>query len=125
MRRDHQISLDDFCTRKLALPPRPCHHMGMDTSPTPYISPVLEPETMTALMLRYIDGQEEVAHQYANALLLRLSTDMDPEKAAQLARDIITEITNDIGIFESEEVASRTNVALRQLIDRVEAELTN
>lgn len=97
---------------------------GMDTSTTPHISPVLEPETMTALMLRYIDGYEEVAHQYARALLLRLSADVDPEEAAQLARDIVTEITNDIVTFEEEEVATRLDVALRQLIDRVEAELT-
>lgn len=99
--------------------------MGMDTSTTPHISPVLEPETMTALMLRYIDGYEELAHLYARALLLRLSADVDPEEAAQLARDIVTEITNDIVTFEEEEVASRTDAALRQLIDRVEAELTN
>lgn len=80
---------------------------------------------MTALMLRYIEGQEEVAHQYANALLLHLSTDVDLEEAAQLARDIVTEITNDIGTFEDEETAGRIDVALRQLIDRVEAELTD
>jgi len=97
----------------------------MDTSTTPYISPVLEPETMTALMLRYIEGYEELAHQYARALLLRLSTDVDLEEAAQLARDIVTEITNNIVTFEEEEVASRVDVALRQLINRVEAELTS
>ena len=97
----------------------------MDTSTTPRISPVLEPETMTALMLRYVDGHEEVAHQYARALLLHLSADMDLEEAAQLARDIVTEITNDIVTFEGEEGASRTDVALRRLIDRVEAELAD
>ena len=80
---------------------------------------------MTALMLRYIDGYEETAYQYARALLLRLSTDVDPEEAAQLARDIVTEITNDIAIFEEEGVASRVDVALRRLIDRVEAELVD
>lgn len=79
---------------------------------------------MTALMLRYALDHEEVAHQYARALLLRLSADVDLEEAAQLARDIVTEITNDIVTFEEEEVASRLDVALRQLIDRVEAELT-
>ena len=61
----------------LALPPPPCHHVGMDTSTTPRISPRLEPETMTALMLRYVEG---------------------------------------------EEVASRIDVALRRLIDRIEAD---
>lgn len=97
----------------------------MNTSTTPYISPVLKPETMTALMLRYIDGYEELAHQYARALLLRLSADVDPEEAAQLARDIVTEITNDIATFGEEEVASQIDVTLRKLIDLVEAELTN
>ena len=111
--------------RGLALPPHPCHHAGMDTSTTPHISPALEPETMTALMLRYIEGQEELAHLYARALLLRLSADVDPEEAAQLARDIVTEITNDIVTFEKEKTASRTDAALRRLIDLVEAELTN
>lgn len=109
----------------LTLPPHPCHHAGIDASTTPYISPALEPETMMALMLRYVEGREEVAHQYAHALLLRLSADMDPEEATQLARDIVTEATNDIRTFEEEEVANRINVALRQLINRVEAELTD
>lgn len=80
---------------------------------------------MMALMLRYALSREEVAHQYANALLLRLSADVDPEEAAQLAHDIVTEATNDIRDFEGEEVSSRVDVALRRLIDRVEAELTD
>lgn len=108
--------------RGLALVPHPCHHGGMDTSPTPYISPVLEPETMTALMLHYIEGQEEIAYQYARALVRRFTADLSVHDALRLARDIVTEVTNDIGIFETEEVASRTDVALRRLIDRVEAE---
>lgn len=41
---------------------------GMDTSPTPLVSPVLEPETMAALMLRYALNQEEVAHRIDVAL---------------------------------------------------------
>jgi len=97
----------------------------MDTSTTPHISPALEPETMTALMLRYALNREEVAHEYATVLLLRLSADMDPEEAAQLARDIVTESTNNIADVEGEEVASQLDVALRQLIDLVEAELTD
>ena len=97
----------------------------MDTSTTPHISPVLEPETMTALMLRYIDGQEEVAYQYALALVRRLTADLSTHDALRLARDIVTEVTNDIVTFEDEEKASRVDVALRQLIDRVEAELTD
>lgn len=94
----------------------------MDTSPTPYISPYLEPETMTALMLRYVGGYEETAYQYARALVRRLCADVGPYKVVQLARDIVTETTNDIRIFEDEETASRIDVALRRLIDRVEAD---
>lgn len=109
----------------LSLPPRLCHHTGMDTFPTPYISPVLEPETMTALMLRYIEGQEETAYQYARALVRHLTADLSVHDALRLARDIVTEITNDIGIFEEEGVASRIDVALRRLIDRVEDELAD
>lgn len=125
MHRGHQISLDGSCAQGLRRRPIHATIVDMDTSPTPYISPVLEPETMTALMLRYIEGQEELAYQYAHALLLRLSADVDPEEAARLARDIVAEVTNDIAIFENEEVASRIDVALRQLIDRVEAELAD
>ncbi len=80
---------------------------------------------MTALMLRYVEGYEETAYQYARALVRRLTADLSTYDALRLARDIITEVTNDIGIFESEEVASRIDVALRQLIDRVESELTD
>lgn len=80
---------------------------------------------MTALMLRYIEGQEEVAYQYALALVRRLTADLSVHDALRLARDIVTEITNDIGIFEEEGVASRVDVALRRLIDRVEVELAD
>lgn len=80
---------------------------------------------MTALMLRYVEGQEEVAYQYARALVRRLTADLSAHDALRLARDIVTEVTNDIRDFEGEEVASRTDAALRQLIDLVEAELTN
>lgn len=80
---------------------------------------------MTALMLHYIDGYEETAYQYARALVRRFTADLSVHDALRLARDIITETTNDIRIFEEEEAASRIDVALRQLIDRVEAELTD
>lgn len=99
--------------------------MGMDTSTTPYISPVLEPETMAALTLRYVEGQEEVAYQYARALVRRLTADLSVHDALRLARDIVTEVTNDIRIFEDEEEAGRVDVALRQLIDRVEDEMAD
>ena len=80
---------------------------------------------MTALMLRYIEGQEEVAYQYARALVHRLTADLSTHDALRLARDIVTEVTNDIGTFEEEGEASRVDVALRRLIDRVEAELAD
>ena len=81
---------------------------------------------MTALMLRYIEGQEETAYLYARALVRRLTADLSTHDALRLARDIVTEVTNDIGIFEEEEeTASRIDAALRRLIDRVEAELTD
>lgn len=80
---------------------------------------------MTALMLHYVEGQEEVAYQYARALVRRLTADLSTHDALRLARDIVTEVTNDIGIFEEESVADRVDVALRRLIDRVEAELTD
>lgn len=99
--------------------------MGIDTSPTPYVSPCLEPETVTALMLRYVEGYEEVAYQYARALVRRLTADLSTHDALRLARDIVTEVTNDIRIFEDEGTASRIDVALRRLIDRVEAELAD
>lgn len=80
---------------------------------------------MVALMLRYIDGYEEIAYQYALALVRRLTADLSVHDALRLARDIVTEVTNDIVTFEDEEVASRIDVALRQLIDRVEVELAD
>lgn len=80
---------------------------------------------MTALMLRYVEGYEETTYQYARALVRRFTADLPIHDALRLARDIVTETTNDIRIFEDEEVASRIDVALRQLIDRVEAELAD
>ena len=80
---------------------------------------------MTALTLRYALDNEEAAFQYARALVRRLTADLSVHDALRLARDIVTEVTNDIGNFEGEEVANRIDVALRRLIDRVEAELTN
>lgn len=94
----------------------------MDTSTTPCISPALEAETKAALMLRYVEDNEEVAYQYAHALVGFFTIDLDIPEAFQLARDIVTESTNDIRNFEGEEVASRIDVALRRLIDRVEAD---
>lgn len=105
--------------------PRLCHPGGMDTSPTPLISPALNPETMTALMLRYVEDNEEAAHQYARALVRRFTADLSAHDALRLARDIVTEATNDIQDFEGEEAASRIDVALRRTLDRVEVELAD
>lgn len=80
---------------------------------------------MAALMLRYAEGQEEVAYQYARALVRCFTADLSTHDALRLARGIVTEVTNDIRIFESEEVAGRIDAALRRLIDRVEAELAD
>nr|DAR91595.1 MAG TPA: hypothetical protein [Caudoviricetes sp.] len=96
----------------------------MDTSTTPRISPSLEPETMMALTPHYVEGNEEIAYQYARALLRRFTADLSVHDALRLTRDIVTEATNDIVTFEEEEVASRIDVALRQPIDRVEADET-
>lgn len=76
-------------------------------------------------MLRYVEGREDVAYQYAQSLVNFFTIDLDIPEALQLTRDIITEATNDIRNFEGEEVASRIDVALRRLIDRVEAELAD
>lgn len=75
-----------------------------------------------ALMLRYIEGQEEVAYQCARALVRRLTADLSVHDAFRLARDIVTEVTNDIRIFEEEEVAGQVDAALRRLLDRAEAD---
>lgn len=99
--------------------------MDMDTSSTPRISPVLEAETKAALMLRYVEDREDVAYQYAHSLVSFFTIDLDLPEAFQLARDIVTESTNDIRNFEGEETASRIDVALRRLIDRVEADLAD
>lgn len=108
--------------RGLALPPHPRHHTGMDTSTTPSISPALEPETMMALTLRYVEDHEVVADRYLRALLRHLMIDLYPRDAFRLVRDIVTESTNDIVDFEGEEAASRVDVALRRLIDHAEAD---
>lgn len=80
---------------------------------------------MMALMLRYVENHEDVAYQYAHALVSFFTIDLDIPEAVQLTRDIVTESTNDIRDFEGEEAASRIDVALRRLIDHVEAELAD
>lgn len=80
---------------------------------------------MMALMLRYVEGHEEVAHQYARTLLGAFAADPYVEDALQLTHDLVTETTNDIRTFEGEEVSSRIDTALRRLINRVKAELAD
>jgi hypothetical protein len=99
--------------------------MGMDTSTAPHISPDLEPETLAALMLRYVEIREDVAYQCTRALVSALTAELEVSGALCLTRDIVTESTNDIRNFEGGEVASRIDVALRRLIDRVDAELAD
>lgn len=94
----------------------------MDTSTTPHISPALNPETMMALTLRYVENNEKAADQYLRAMLRLFMFDLYPDEGFQLVRDLAVESTNDIREFEGVEVASRINVALRQLIDRAEAD---
>lgn len=74
-------------------------------------------------MLHYAEDHEEVAYQHAHSLVSFFTIDLDIPEALQLTRDIVTESANDIRDIEGEEVASRIDVALRRLIDRVEAEL--
>lgn len=80
-----------------------------------------------ALALRYVEDHEEVAHQYVLALVSALAAAEDSGVSGALSptRDITTESTNDIRNFEGEETASRIDVALRRLIDRIDAELTD
>lgn len=77
---------------------------------------------MMALMLRYLEDHEEVAYQYARTLVGAFAADPYIPDALQLTHDLVTESVNDIRTFEGEEVASRINVALRHLLNRVEAE---
>lgn len=77
---------------------------------------------MMALMLRYVEDHDEVAYQYARTLVGAFAADPYIPDALQLTHDLVTESVNDIRTFEGEEVASRINVALRQLLNRVEAE---
>lgn len=94
----------------------------MDTSTAPHISSALEPETMMALALRYVEDREEVADQYLRAILRLFMFDLYPDEGFQLVRDFAAESTNDIREFEGVEAASRINVALRRMIDRAEAD---
>lgn len=75
-----------------------------------------------ALTLRYVEDNEAAADQYLRAMLRLFMFDLYPDEGFQLVRDLAVESTNDIREFEGVETASRINVALRRLIDRVEAD---
>ena len=89
---------------------------GMDTSTAP------EPKVMLALTLRYAKDNEEAADQYLRAALRFFMFDLYPHEAFKLVRTFTADTTDVIRDLEGEEVASRIDVALRQLIDRVEAD---
>ena len=80
---------------------------------------------MTALILRYVEDNEEAAYQYARALVHHFISDLSTYDALLLAHSIVTEATNDIREFEGEGAASRVDVALRRMINRAGAELTD
>jgi hypothetical protein len=77
---------------------------------------------MMALILRYVEDNEGAADQYLRAMLRLFMFHLYPDEGFQLVRDFAAESTNDIRNFEGVEAASRINVALRRLIDRVEAD---
>lgn len=55
---------------------------------------------MTALMLRYVEDHEEIAYQCTRALINALTVELQVSGAPCLARDIVTESTNNIRNFE-------------------------
>lgn len=77
--------------------------MGTDTSTAPRIPLKLEPETMTALTLRYVEDNEEAADQYLRAMLRLFMFDLHPDEGFQLVHDFAAESTNDIRNFEGAE----------------------
>jgi hypothetical protein len=88
----------------------------MDTSTAP------EPKVMLALTLRYVEDNEGAADRYLRAALRFFMFDLYPHEAFELVRAFTTDTTDFIRDLEGEEVASRIDVALRQLIDRAEAD---
>lgn len=78
-----------------------------------------------ALTLRYVEDNEEAADQHLRAMLRFFTFDLYPSQAFRLVRSFVIESTNDIRDSDGEEAASRIDVALRRLIDRVEVELAD
>lgn len=77
-----------------------------------------------ALTLRYVEDHEETADRYLRATLRSFMYDLYPHEAFELIHTFATETVDEIRDFEGEEVASRIGAALRQLIDRAEADET-
>lgn len=94
----------------------------MDISTFLCASPVSMPETMMALVLRYVEEHEATADRYLRATLRFFMFDLYPREAFELVRTFTTETASEIRDFEGEEVASRIDAALRRLIDRAEAD---
>ena len=88
----------------------------MDTSTAP------EPKIMLALTLRYAEDNEEAADRYLRAALRFFMFDLYPHEAFELVRTFAIDTADNIRDLEGEEVASRIGAALRQLIDRAEAD---
>ena len=63
-----------------------------------------------ALMLRYVEDNEEVARQYARVMIRSFMFDLDTRDVYHLMNNIITETTNDIRKFEGG-AASRSDVS--------------
>ena len=78
---------------------------------------------MLALTLRYAEDNEEAADRYLCAALRFFMFDLYPHEAFELVHTFTIDTTDIIRDPEGEEVASRIGAALRQLIDRVDAEL--
>lgn len=61
-----------------------------------------------ALMLRYVEDNEEVARQYARVMIRSFMFDLDTRDVYHLMNNIITETTNDIRKFEGGRRAGAT-----------------
>lgn len=77
---------------------------------------------MLALTLRYAEDNEEAADKYLRAALRFFMFDLYPYEAFKLVRAFIADTTDNIRDLDGEGVASRIDVALRRLTDRVEAD---
>lgn len=72
-----------------------------------------------------VDSGSSCAHGLALPPHLCHHTGMDTSTTPHISPALEPESMNDIRVFEGEEEASRINVALRQLLNRVKAELAD